>query len=159
MKSVLFFFVFFGPQKGERDGADARRCSTARVDGGGGRSFSEYTYSTVTTVFPASSETIENVLSNRKCVCVTGSTPGLVHEKKQNKKTPNLGQQRARSERRRGASETEGEEGSIVILTAQINRNTKDNIASSRTSFNCSVYIKLEESYRVILQLHFTLEF
>lgn len=36
-------------------------------------------------------------------------------------------------------------------------RNTKDNIASPRTSFNCSVYIKLEESYTVILQLHYTL--
>lgn len=34
---------------------------------------------------------------------------------------------------------------------------TKVNIASPRTSFNCSVYIKLEESYSVILQLHFTL--
>ncbi|MEQ2282953.1 hypothetical protein AMECASPLE_006167 [Ameca splendens] len=47
--------------------------------------------------------------------------------------------------------------GSINILLAQVNRNTKDNIAFSRTSFNCSVYIKLEESYAVVLQLHFTL--
>lgn len=34
--------------------------------------------------------------------------------------------------------------GSINILLARVNRNTKDN-AFSRTSFNCSVYIKLEE--------------
>lgn len=87
MKSVLFFFFLFDPQKGERDEADARRCLTSRVDGGsGGRSLSEYTYSTVTTVFPASSETIENVLSDRKCVCVTGSTPSLALEKKQKNK-------------------------------------------------------------------------
>lgn len=49
--------------------------------------------------------------------------------------------------------------GSISILTAQANGNTKENIASSRTSLSCSVYRKLEESYRVILQLHLTLEF
>lgn len=72
-----------------------------------------------------------------------------------------VNKQRASSERlreeREGTCEEGGREGRIIVLTAQVNRNTKDNIASPRTSFSCSVYIKLEESYTVILQLHFTL--
>lgn len=52
-------------------------CPLTRVGDGGGRERVDpsihilYTYSTVfvTTVFPASSETIENVLSDRKSVC------------------------------------------------------------------------------------------
>lgn len=129
-----------------------------------------YTYSTVsvTTVFPASSETIENVLSDRKnlcvCVCVirlwvcsVESTSGLGHVNKPQAAESVLRKaQRDIKDRgkawRRGRKEgrKDRKEGSIIILPAQVNRNTKDNIASPRTSFNCSVYIKLEESYTVI---------
>lgn len=49
-------------------------------------------------------------------------------------------------ERRKGGKERRKH----ILLTAQVNRNTKDNIASLRTSLDCSVYIKLEESYTVI---------
>lgn len=54
-------------------------------------------------------------------------------------------------ERDREKERKEGKERrKHIIPTAQVNRNTKDNIASLRTSFDCSVYIKLEESYTVI---------
>lgn len=41
--------------------------------------------------------------------------------------------------------------------TAEVKRDNKVSIAFPMTSFNCSVYIKFEESYIVILQIHFTL--
>lgn len=89
-------------------------------------------------------------------MCSVGSTSGPGHVNKPRAAESVLRKAQRDIKDRGRVRRKEGKEGSIIILTAQVNRNTKDNIASPRTSFNCSVYIKLEESYTVILQLHFT---
>ncbi len=98
----------------------------------------------------------------RSWVCSVESTSGPGHVNKpwaaeNSERLRETSKIEERFEGKRRRKEERRKEGSIIIWTAQVNRNTKDNIASSRTSFNCSVYIKLEESYTVILQLHFTL--
>lgn len=111
-------------------------------------------------MFPASSETIENVLSDRQKTVVFSCVYRVCLWSWGRVNTPQAAEKALRKAQIdiKDSRKEEGRKvGSIIILLAQVNRDTKDSIALSRTSFNCSVYIKLEESYAVMLQLHFTL--